>query len=214
MAPVLFDLDGTLLDCPSSERLFVGAMLSRGMLGPRQIGAGLGFLIRWAPRYRRHVFKKNKAYLAGLDPAAVSALGEDFVRRVLLPRVRPSMRARIDAHGRAGDRLALLTGAPDFLAAPLARAIGLEAVAATRCAVEVGRFNAAPPPVHPFGHAKIAAAGELCRPLGGTLEEAVAYADSGHDVPLLCAVARPVAVAPDRTLARIARAARWEIVPG
>jgi phosphoserine phosphatase len=44
------------------------------------------------------------------------------------------------------------------------------------------------------------------------LADAVAYADSIHDLPLLVRVARPVAVRPDRQLAREAVARGWEVM--
>jgi phosphoserine phosphatase len=53
---------------------------------------------------------------------------------------------------------------------------------------------------------------QLCRDLGVSAADVAAYGDSGHDLPLLRAVGRPVAVRPAAALARVARSAGWEII--
>jgi phosphoserine phosphatase len=55
-------------------------------------------------------------------------------------------------------------------------------------------------------------ASELARELGFDLSELTAYADSGHDVPLLLAVGKAVAVRPDERLAAEARSRGWEML--
>ncbi|MGH6954418.1 MAG: HAD family hydrolase [Alphaproteobacteria bacterium] len=214
MSCVLVDLDGTLLSGPSSERLFIVHLVRRGTIGGRGALAALRFYLRYRRRFGPHVWKKNKAYLAGLDAAFVERSAERFAVSQLLPRVRPAMRRRIEDHRRAGDAVALLTGAPEFLAGPLARALAIEQWSAARLALEGGWFRDSPPLAHPFGEEKVIRAEELCGRMGCTLADATAYADSVHDLPLLARVGRAVAVAPDRALARAAEGRGWEILPG
>lgn len=204
MALAFFDLDGTLAPGPLSCELgFVLRLLSRRRLGPRQLLAGLAFL----PRGRF-----NKAYLAGLSPEQVGDWAESFIEERTFRALRASVLERLEGHRRAGDRLALLTGAPDFLAAPLARRLGIAHCIATVCAREAGRYAAALPVEHPYGAAKARLAAALCRELGEELGDASAYADSHADLSLLEAVGRPVAVRPDARLARAARARGWEMI--
>lgn len=212
MSPVLVDLDGTLLAQPSSERRFIRYLARQGMLGPRQwLAAGL-FFLRWSGRFGRAVGRKNKAYLAGFDPRRVAQAAERFVDVEILPRLDPSMLARLRRHTSIGDTLVLLTGAPDFIAAPVARHIGARLVCATQCLLRDGRYTTRPPLRHPFGAEKLALAQELARGLNTGLQCCVAYADSGDDIPLMRAVGRAVAVNPDRRLAREAGRRGWEIV--
>lgn len=211
MTIVLVDVDGTLVDAPSCERLFVTELLKTGIIGPRQCAAALWFPVRWAPRYGRHVLKKNKAYLAGLTRDRVASAGETFARRAILPRLRQPLIDRIEAHRANGDTVALLTGTPDFLAEPIAQALGITHWSATRCTISGGRFTADPPLAHPFRSGKLVLANELCRRLGGRLDASIAYADSEHDVMLLRAVRRAVAVAPDAGLRAAAEREGWEI---
>jgi len=211
---VLLDLDGTLLAGPSSEQLFILHLLRNGVLDARRIAAATAFLLRHARRYGLEVWKKDKAYLTGLEVARVAAMAEDLVRGTLLSRIRPRMRARMDAHRAAGDTPALLTGSLEIIARPLARALGIRHVRATRCAVAGGRFAADPPLCHPHDTGKLPPARELAAETGLPLEEAAAYGDSVHDIPLLEAVAHPVAVYPGPGLARTARRRGWEILDG
>lgn len=212
MRLVLFDVDGTLTTGASAERLFVHYLLRRRRLGPAQIAAMLAFAARWAPRYGRHVFKKDKAYLCRLAVQEVAELARDFVAHELIALLYAPACERLARHARDGDVVALLTGAPQFIADPLAQHLGVQQVCATRCATRGGRFTTQPPLRHPFGEEKVALARELARQAGLGLDAALAYADSGHDIALLEAVGHPVAVRPDRALRQAASARGWEVL--
>ena len=213
MACVLVDIDGTLIVGTSSERLFIGYLARNGVLGPQQYAAAIRFPLRWAGEYGWQVFKKNKAYLAGLESGAVETLSVAFVQEALEPRLRETMLRRLKVHRDAGDSVALLSGSPEFIARPLARSLGIHDWSATRFALDGDRYAEAPPICHPFGGEKLARADELCERLGFELSDCVAYADSVYDLPLLRGVKRPIAVCPDRLLARAARRDGWEILP-
>ncbi len=212
MALVLFDLDGTLVEKPSVERRFIAQLIKDSRLGLPQLGAALWFAASQAPRFGRHVWKKNKAYLTGLPVDAIEAWAAEFVHKHIARHVRPALRARLEMHWRANDTLALLTGAPDFLARPIAALLGIEHCCAAVCASRAGRFTREPPPVHPFAEAKLELARALCSRLGFSLHQCIAYADSVHDLPLLREVGRPVAVCPERPLGRTAHQQGWEIL--
>ena len=212
MACVFVDVDGTLINGPSCEARFAAHLLRRGRLGAPQLAGAALFAFRLAPSFGRHVFKKNKAYLAGLPVEAVASLADAFVRQKLKPRLSPELLRRLEAHRGAGETIVLLTGAPDFIARPLAELVGAELWRATRCAHENGVYLAEPPAEHPFGATKLTYAQEICRQVGAELSECAAYADSAYDLPLLERVGRPVAAHPDRALKRAARRAGWEVL--
>lgn len=214
MALVLIDLDGTLIGGLSSEPSFFGFLLRRGIVGRSQIGASMTFVPRAWADHGLQAFKKNKAFLSGLPVSTVREQAEIFVLTRLLPRVRGPMRERIDWHRRQGDTLCLLTGAGDFIAGPLADLLDIPAFCAARCASENGVFTAAAPHYHPIGAEKLAAARQIADEAGESLTDATAYGDSAHDLALLRAVGRPVAVNPGRALRRIARQQGWEILDG
>ncbi len=208
---VFVDLDGTLL-AGGSEIRFIAHLAAKRRIGLGALLRSLAFVLRHWPRYGRHVWKKNKAYLAGLSTAEVARWGESFALERLMPLLRGAVRERIARHRTAGDRVILMTGTPDFLARPLAEAIGVDGWIATACAERHGRYSASPPLAHPFAAAKLHHAREAAGQIGLPLADCVAYADSGDDVELLTAVGTAIAVAPDRRLTRRARDSQWEII--
>jgi len=212
MRLVVFDLDGTLTLGASAERRFIRYLLRRGRLGPRQLAAMSWFALRHGATFGRHVFKKDKAYLYGLGVGDVARLARAFVEEELLGALYAPACERLAGHRRDGDAVALLTGTPQFIADPLARHLGADHVWATRCHVRRGRFSAAPPARHPFGAEKLRLGREMARQVGLGLDAATAYADSGHDIALLSAVAEAVAVCPDKRLRGIAEQRGWEVL--
>jgi len=213
MTCVLVDVDGTLLGGASTELRFVVHLMRRRRVGARQAFQTAVFPLRWFARYGRHVFKKNKAYLAGLAVADVEAEAEIFVRQTVAPLLRPEILTLIAGHVTRGDTVLLLTGTPEFIAEPLAKLIGAQSVCATRCAQQGGIFTADPPLLHPFGEAKVTFAREICRTLGHPLADTTAYGDSIHDLPLLLQVGHPVAAWPDAALRHIAIKGNWQLLP-
>lgn len=209
---VVFDVDGTLVTGRHSEPGFIRYLAKRGVLGPRQYLAMVAFWLRYLPRYGRHTGKKNKAYLTGLAVADIEVLAREYVEQELVSRLFAPAKARLLAHQQLGDPAALLTGAPQFLAQPLAQHLEVTAVCATLCAQQDGRFTAALPDSHPFADDKLAGAHHLCQRYGCKLSQVTAYADSIYDLPLLKAVGRAVAVRPDRGLRQYAENQCWEIL--
>ena len=211
MRLVIVDLDGTLL-AAASEIRFIAHLAATRRIGLGGLLRSLAFALRYGPRFGRHVWKKNKAYLAGLSSAKVERWGRAFATERLSPLLRGAMRERIARHRAAGDHVLLMTGTPDFLAKPLAEAVDADSWIATACAQENGRYLASPPLCHPFAGEKLQRAREAAERLGLSLADCVAYADTGNDIELLAAVGTAIAVAPDRVLARRARGDGWEIM--
>jgi HAD superfamily hydrolase (TIGR01490 family) len=211
MRLVIVDLDGTLLR-GGSEIRFIAHLAATRRIGLGAFLRSSGFTLRYSPRFGRDVWKKNKAYLAGLPCGDVERWGRSFATESLLPLLRYSLLDRLALHRQSGDHVLLMTGTPEFLARPFAEAIGASMCIATRCREENGCFVAAPPLRHPFAAEKLALACEATEKLGVSLADCTAYADSRDDIKLLSAVGTAIAVAPDRALARHARVNGWEIV--
>lgn len=210
MALAVFDIDGTLVQGPSTEKRLFGRLLRSGRLSPVQLGAFAWFALRHAGIYGRHVFKKDKAYLTGLAAAGVQSFTAVWVDADLPADWFMPCVDRLRQHQAAGDRVVLLSGTPDFLAAEIGRALGVAQAIGSHCQIRNGCFTASPPLVHPFGQEKLRIVESLCTEHGFRLADVTAYADSGHDLPLLSRVGRPVAVRPDRALLAAAQAAGWE----
>jgi HAD superfamily hydrolase (TIGR01490 family) len=210
MKLAVFDIDGTLVTGPSTEKRFALHLARRGRLGPRQAFAFLAFLPREMRRFGRNVFKKDKAYLAGLREQDVHEFASAWAKPALARAWFEPCLARLRRHHEAGDVVVLVSGTPQFVAAAIGAALGVDHVIGSDCAVRDGRFLASPPLSHPFGDRKVAIVAELARAHGVDPADITAYGDSIHDLPLFLTVGKAVAVRPDEALAAVAQARRWE----
>jgi HAD superfamily hydrolase (TIGR01490 family) len=147
---------------------------------------------------------------AGLPADELRDHATDVLGEFLLPRVQQAAVRRIRAHRRRGDRVVLLTGALDFLVAPLAHLA--DEVVAARLVERDGQFTGelAEPPLTADGRASTVAA--LADHLGVDLADTHAYGDAVSDLPMLALVGHPHVVNPDFRLAREARRRRWDVL--
>ena len=212
MRLVLFDIDGTLVPGASSEARFARYLWDQGALGMRQLLAFAWFCLRYFPRYGRHVMQKNKAYLSGHTKAEIAALARDFVATRLSYALYTPALERLRAHQAAGDRVALLSGTPQFIADALAESLDVAYSHASLCATRGNVYTGAPPLRHPYGPTKSDAARALARETGLSLDRAVAFGDSITDAHLFRAVEEAVAVQPDKWLSEAADGAGWEVL--
>ena len=212
MRLVLFDIDGTLVTGASTEKRFMRLLFRRGLLGPWQLLAAAHFILRWSARYGRHVFKKNKAYLNGLDYDRVSTLAANWVDQGLSAAWFESCVQRLKKHVARGDQVVLVSGSPEFLARAIAARLGVARVVGTVCEVSEGRFRAGLPAIHPFGPEKADIARELAREYGVSRDRILAYGDSIHDISILDYAGKAVAVRPDDQLYEVALERGWEIL--
>lgn len=209
----LIDLDGTLLNGPSSERRFILHLFGKGYIRPYQFWQAAVFTKRWFGRFGKEVFKKNKAYLAKLPEDRIQNMAKEFVRRNLVGHLSPVMRLRIAEHRRRGDLTALLTGSLSCIAEPIAKHVGIEQCLATRCAMVDRCYSNAPPDQHPYGIEKLGLANAFCQKTGTRLDDCTAYGNAAADIPLLQSVSHPVVVGGSRRLRQYAAAKGWSFLP-
>ena len=111
-------------------------------------------------------------------------------------------------HRALGHRTILITGALDFAVEGL-RPLFDEIVAAEMSVRPDGTLSGEMLQVPPTGETRAQILHDYCAAEGLRIDEAVAYADSTSDLPLLEAVGFPVAVNPETRLAAIARKRGW-----
>jgi fatty acyl-CoA reductase len=134
----------------------------------------------------------------------------DMFHHLLLAKSFPAGFARVRAHRALGHRTVLITGALDFVVEPL-RPLFDEVVCAQLGEDGAGRFTGRLEQLPPTGEARALVLAEYAAREGLDLGEAVAYADSASDLPLLECVGFPVAVNPEARLATIARRRGWHV---
>jgi HAD superfamily hydrolase (TIGR01490 family) len=206
-AAAFFDLDRTLM-AGSSAYHFGRAMYKAGNMSRSQIA--------------RDAIDQIRFRLQGASDAAVNVLLErvlegikghrvvDLARMTpdvlagILPRVYPQMLAVVRSHQDAGRPCFIATAASEPAADILARALVMDGAFGTRWEMDdgiyTGRLDG------PFAYGEGKAEG------GVDLEQSWAYTDAVSDLPMLEAVAHPVAVNPDAALAELARERGWEVL--
>jgi alcohol-forming fatty acyl-CoA reductase len=133
--------------------------------------------------------------------------GEAF-NDFILAKAYPAAIRRVREHRRLGHRTVLITGALDFMVAPL-RPLFDDIICAEMSRSANGRYTGELTKGPPTGETRAQLLDQYCAAHGLDPAESVAYADSTSDLPLLEAVGYPVAVNPETRLAALARKRGW-----
>jgi HAD superfamily hydrolase (TIGR01490 family) len=208
-----FDLDKTVIDRASiaafGRPLRKGGLISRRTV-VRSVASQLVFLHLGAGEQRLARIRRSMLRLTkGWERERV----RQIVRETLLQTIEPIIYAEalelMESHRLAGDRVYLVSAAPEEIVLPLAEMLGADGAIATRSETdERGRYTGELA-FYAYGPGKAEGMRELAAIAGIDLDKSTAYSDSATDVPMLEAVGHPVAVNADRALARIARDRQW-----
>ncbi|HLX88459.1 MAG TPA: HAD-IB family phosphatase [Acidimicrobiales bacterium] len=207
-----FDLENTLV---ASNVVESYAWLATRHLSVGDRAALTARILREAPSLlaldRRDRSDFLRTFYRRYDGAPAALLRHDAMElfhHLLLAKSFPAGIARVRAHKALGHRTVLITGALDFVVEPL-RPLFDEVVCASLGHDDEGRFTGRLDQLPPTGEARALMLAEYAAGQGLDLGEAVAYADSASDLPLLECVGFPVAVNPEAKLAAIARRRGW-----
>ncbi|HUA94319.1 MAG TPA: HAD-IB family phosphatase, partial [Acidimicrobiales bacterium] len=208
-----FDLEHTLM---ASNVVDTYAWLASRHLPADRRARFVADLLRQAPSLlaldRRDRGDFLRSFYRRYEGAPAAQLEEDcweLFHLQLLPRTFPAGLARVRAHRRLGHRTLLITGALDFVIAPL-QTLFDDVVCAhmtEREGLLTGRLDELPP----IGEARALLLTDYAEAYGLELSESVAYADSASDLAMLEAVGYPVAVNPEARLSAIARRRGWHV---
>ncbi len=155
--------------------------------------------------FLRHFYRRYD----GAPVERVRADAWELFSDLLLEKSFPEGLRRVREHRRLGHRTVLLTGALDFVIEPL-RPLFDDVVAATLDERD-GRLTGELLAVPPTGEARALLLAQYADANDLVLTDAVAYADSASDLPMLESVGFPVAVNPEPKLATIARRRGWHV---
>jgi HAD superfamily phosphoserine phosphatase-like hydrolase len=209
---VFFDLDGTIINNPSSEKRYFFWLFTNGYIKIKQLISALVFFGRWLHKFKTEIIVKNKAYLYNLPANKIIQKAEHFTITKLLPCLRPYIIERLKKHQDNNDIIILLTGAPNFIADIFAKQLNIDEIYAAEFSYCNDRFSNLPPLQHPFAQEKLVIAEKICQKYNIDIKNSIAYANSIHDLALLEKVGHPIAVTPDRRLKNIAVKKNWEII--
>ncbi|MEO9224607.1 MAG: HAD-IB family hydrolase [Acidimicrobiales bacterium] len=210
---VFFDLDRTLLRGASgpviSEALrAVGVMPDRSFPGEKLMYRFFDAVGETLPAM---IATRQLARVAnGWDRGLVQKAGHQVAER-LVDEVPAFAKMVIAQHQEAGRKVVMATTTPYDLVKPLADALGLDDVIATRYTEADGRYTGGIVGDFVWGPGKLASVRSWAKGRGVDLASSWAYSDSVFDLPLLSAVGKAVAVNPDPRLLLVAMVRRWPI---
>jgi phosphoserine phosphatase len=166
-------------------------------------------------RFRARWLEDQTKLLRGLRAEQLDAMGEWVVEHLLWPARRVEAVSAVQATlatARATDpttELVLATGGYQPIAAAFAKKLGATIALGTPFEVIDGVATGKLAAPTQSGEEKAAAARVAAA--GGAI--LAAFGDTAADIPLLRLAERPVVVAPDRALQRVALAEGWESLP-
>jgi alcohol-forming fatty acyl-CoA reductase len=209
-----FDLENTLIASNVVESF--GFLATRDLSGIDR-AKFVADMLRRAPGMLRLDRKDRGDFLRSFyrryEDAPAELLREDaweYLSELVLTKSFPAGIRRVREHRALGHRTILITGALSFLVEPL-RPLFDEIVAAEMLVRPDGTLSGELDVSPPTGEARALILAKYCEAENLRLEEAVSYADSASDLPMLEIAGHPVAVNPEPRLATIARKRGWHI---
>jgi HAD superfamily hydrolase (TIGR01490 family) len=216
-----FDLDGTLISCPSLERRMFRALLYRRAIPARNFVLWMAEALRLLPRGLVFARLANKMYLRGISAEVANAAAVQVAGGAHL-RFFPEALERIDWHVGRGHAIVLVTGTLQSLARTAAASLEAElarrsaatniVVLATGLEEMTGRWTGRLIEEPMFGPAKALAIHSIAARKSFDLSDCYAYGDSVHDRQMLECVRHAVVVNGSPELRRIARREGWRAV--
>ncbi|MEJ2205185.1 MAG: HAD-IB family hydrolase [Gemmatimonadota bacterium] len=207
----IFDLDGTLIQGTSAERLLVPWLVKKGVIGARQLTSAVALAAACPFIGRTRALRRNKRWLSGVAVDAVTSRLGMFLDEVVTPRWCTGVLARMGELRALGHAVFLLSGAPAFIVEAVGARLQADGVVATPMEVRGDVFTGRLGGTHVFAAAKLTALRTLAREKDLDLAASWGFADHLSDVPFLEAFGHPVVVSPSRELRKVAEERGWEM---
>ncbi len=216
MRAAFFDLDKTVIAKASiaafGRPFYQGGLVNRRLI-VRSVVSQIVYLHLGASEQKLARVRESMLTLTkGWDREQIREIVREALEETVEPIIYAEALDLIEAHRAAGNKVYLVSASPEEIVEPLAEHLGVDGCIATRAVVDdEGRYTGEMD-FYAYGPLKAEAMRELAAAEGFDLDESSAYSDSYTDLPMLEAVGHPVAVNPDRVLAKVAREHGWEVM--
>jgi HAD superfamily hydrolase (TIGR01490 family) len=148
----------------------------------------------------------------GISEDRLLDLADEAFDNVMRPALYKGAIDLVKRAKKAGHRVVLLSGSPDFLLHRMAKLVEADDVIGNRLQIRDGRATGKLLPPIVAGPEKARLIKDHAKKHGFDLDECAAYSDSLSDVPMLSVVGRPAAVNPDFRLRQLAKTHRWPVL--
>jgi HAD superfamily hydrolase (TIGR01490 family) len=215
-AAAFFDLDKTIIAKSSvlafGRPLYRGGLLSKGAIVRSAYGQVVFMLVGADEQKMEKLRVAMLQMIKGWNRDEVAAIVRETLDDIVTPIIFGEALELIEEHQLAGRTVVIVSSAPEEVVRPLGEFLGVDDVIATRPDVDhLGNYTGELA-FYGYGPHKADAIRDMAARDGFDLTASYAYSDSVTDEPMLRAVGHPVAVNPDRDLARVARDEGWPIL--
>ncbi|MGB5277667.1 MAG: HAD family hydrolase [Gammaproteobacteria bacterium] len=213
MPLALFDLDNTLL-AGDSDYLWGCFLVDKGLVDKQLYEEANQ---RFYREYTEGTLDIHEFLNFALQPLAKNdaEVLRSFHQAFMEQHIRPIMthlgQELINKHRQQGDHPVIITATNSFVTGPIARAFGVSDLIATEPEIINGQYTGKVAGTPCFQHGKIERLHAWLEQTKMDFDDSWFYSDSHNDLPLLEAVAHPVAVDPDDPLRAIAAERGWPI---
>jgi HAD superfamily hydrolase (TIGR01490 family) len=210
-----FDLDKTII-ARSSSLAFSRPFYASGLINRRTVlrsaYAQFVFLVGGADHDQMERMREYlQSMVAGWPVAQVRDVVAETLHELIDPIVYDEAVTLIEEHRAAGRDIVIVSSSGAEVVEPIGQMLGADHIVATRMVIEDGKYTGEIS-YYAYGPTKAEAIKELAERRGYDLEQCYAYSDSQTDLPMLEVVGHPVAVNPDKELARVAREREWPVL--
>ncbi|MGZ4688455.1 MAG: HAD family hydrolase [Acidimicrobiia bacterium] len=210
-----FDLDKTII-AKSSVLAFGKPFYREGLLSKsaivKSIYAQIVFMLVGADEAKMEKLREAMLSLTrGWNQQHIADIVRETLDEVISPIVFAEALELFDQHHAAGRRVVIVSSAPFEVVGPLGEFLGADEVIATHAEIDDDGNYTGDLAFYAYGPHKADAIKEIADREDIDLSASYAYSDSATDLPMLEAVGHPVAVNPDRELAREAKERDWEV---
>ncbi len=215
MRAAFFDLDKTVIAKASiaafSRPFRRGGLLTRRVVLRAVVGQLLYLQFGADEERLTQIRESVLAVTRGWDRDRVRQIVRETLLETIEPLIYEEALELMEAHRLAGDRVYLVSSSPEEIVLPLSEMLGVDGAISSVGEVDDENRYTGHMAFYADGPGKAEAVLALAARNGIDLASSSAYSDSATDVPLLEAVGHPVAVNPDRALAKEAKERGWEI---
>jgi HAD superfamily hydrolase (TIGR01490 family) len=209
-----FDLDKTII-AKSSVLAFGKPFYREGLLSRRAIAksayAQVVYMLVGADEAKMEKLREAMLTITrGWNRDHIASIVRETIDDVVSPIIYAEALELFDEHHAAGHTVIIVSSSPLEVVQPLADYLGADEAIATRAEVDEDGNYTGHLAFYAYGEHKADAMRELAAREGIDLDDSYAYSDSITDAPMLELVGHPIAVNPDKELAKLVKEREWE----
>ena len=214
MSLAIFDLDNTLI-AGDSDHSWGEFLVEKSLVDPENFKRSNDQFYQDYLQGTLDIFAYQAFALEPLtriEAAQLTQLQAEFMAEKIQGILLEKAQQLIDSHRKQNHHLLIITATNRFIAAPIAKKLGIPHLLATEPEIINGKYTGKITGTPCFQEGKVVRLQAWLQRENLSLNHSYFYSDSHNDLPLLQRVSYPVAVDPDSKLTYEAEQRGWKII--